>query len=108
MRATLVERAAEERLDRQPGRAVRKRPPPRRRAAVGLLAHGHAERDALEPPGLLGGAGGAAGALVAGVDAEATALDGPDRQLVRRPRRTGLRGQGHVRDEVGAGGTLGN
>ena len=51
------------------------------------------------------------GALLAGVavvvrvDAEAAALDGPDRETVGRESRSGLRRERGVGDEVGRGGT---
>ena len=44
--------------------------------------------------------------FVAGVDPEAAAFYGPDRELVRRPGRPGLGGQRHVRDQVGPRGAL--
>ena len=50
------QRAAEERLDRQPRRLVGERPEPQRRAVRVLLAHGYAEVHPLQPPRLLAGA----------------------------------------------------
>jgi hypothetical protein len=80
----VVEGPAEERLERQPHGAVGQRAEAQQRATGRIRADRRLQAGGSEAALLVGGALGARLPVVVGVDAEAPALDGPDRQLVVR------------------------
>ena len=87
-----VDRAAEERFQREPRGLVLQRAEAQYRATAVVRTHARGEIHSREPGPLMLRAGGTGAAVVVGIDAVPASFDRPDRKLVRRPRGPGLAG----------------